>query len=63
MIDFHDRVAVVTDARRGPGRLYALDLARRGAAVVVNGRLGIKSHFGQRRDRIPGAHEELRRST
>ncbi|MBW0018762.1 MAG: SDR family NAD(P)-dependent oxidoreductase [Mycobacterium sp.] len=36
MIDFNDRAAVVTGAGRGLGRLYALDLARRGAAVVVN---------------------------
>jgi NAD(P)-dependent dehydrogenase (short-subunit alcohol dehydrogenase family) len=36
VIDFTGQVAVVTGAGRGLGRLYALDLARRGAAVVVN---------------------------
>jgi NAD(P)-dependent dehydrogenase (short-subunit alcohol dehydrogenase family) len=36
MIDFTDQVAVVTGAGRGLGRVYALELARRGAAVVVN---------------------------
>jgi NAD(P)-dependent dehydrogenase (short-subunit alcohol dehydrogenase family) len=36
VIDFDGQVAVVTGAGRGLGRLYALDLARRGAAVVVN---------------------------
>jgi NAD(P)-dependent dehydrogenase (short-subunit alcohol dehydrogenase family) len=36
VIEFEGQVAVVSGAGRGLGRLYALDLARRGAAVVVN---------------------------
>ena len=36
VIDFTGQVAVVTGGGRGLGRLYALELARRGAAVVVN---------------------------
>jgi NAD(P)-dependent dehydrogenase (short-subunit alcohol dehydrogenase family) len=36
MIDFEGQVAVVTGAGRGLGRLYAMELARRGASVVVN---------------------------
>lgn len=36
MIDFNGQVAIVTGAGRGLGRLYAIELARRGASVVVN---------------------------
>lgn len=36
MIDFAGQAVVVTGAGRGLGRLYAVELARRGAAVVVN---------------------------
>ena len=36
MISFADQVAVVTGAGRGLGRTYALELANRGAKVVVN---------------------------
>src|ERR1700681_2005396 len=35
-VTFEGQVAVVTGAGRGLGRLYAIDLAQRGAAVVVN---------------------------
>jgi NAD(P)-dependent dehydrogenase (short-subunit alcohol dehydrogenase family) len=36
MIDFTDQVVVVTGAGRGLGRLYAMEIARRGGSVVVN---------------------------
>lgn len=35
-ISFRDRVVIVTGAGGGLGRTYALDIARRGGAVVVN---------------------------
>ncbi|HET8710608.1 MAG TPA: SDR family NAD(P)-dependent oxidoreductase [Spongiibacteraceae bacterium] len=35
-ISFKDRVAIITGAGGGLGRTYALDIARRGGAVVVN---------------------------
>lgn len=36
MIDFGGQAVIVTGAGRGLGRLYAFELARRGASVVVN---------------------------
>lgn len=36
MIDFSGQAVIVTGAGRGLGRLYAQELARRGASVVVN---------------------------
>ena len=58
-ISLQGRVAVVTGAGRelGLGRAYALELARRGAAVVVNDPLGVGSAEGPAADRVV---EEIR---
>jgi NAD(P)-dependent dehydrogenase (short-subunit alcohol dehydrogenase family) len=45
-IDFKDRVAIVTGAGGGLGRTYALELARRGAKVVVNDLGGARDGTG-----------------
>ena len=44
-IDFKDKVAIVTGAGGGLGREYALELARRGAKVVVNDLAGALAQF------------------
>ena len=45
-IDFKDKVAIVTGAGGGLGREYALELARRGAKVVVNDLGGSRAGTG-----------------
>ena len=45
-IDFKDKVAIVTGAGGGLGRTYALELARRGAKVVVNDLGGARDGTG-----------------
>jgi NAD(P)-dependent dehydrogenase (short-subunit alcohol dehydrogenase family) len=59
MVDFKDRVAVVTGAGGGLGRQHALLLAERGAAVVVNDLGGSVDGIGAAASAADGVVEEI----
>ncbi|HUO49753.1 MAG TPA: SDR family NAD(P)-dependent oxidoreductase [Acidimicrobiales bacterium] len=62
MIDFRGQAVVVTGAGRGLGRLYALELARRGADVVVNDLGGSVEGTGTDASVADGVVGEIRRA-
>ena len=62
MIDFTGQVVIVTGAGRGLGRLYAIELARRGAAVVVNDLGGSMHGDGADESVADGVVEEIERT-
>jgi NAD(P)-dependent dehydrogenase (short-subunit alcohol dehydrogenase family) len=62
MIDFNGQVVIVTGAGRGLGRLYAIELARRGASVVVNDLGGSMHGEGADASVADGVVDEIQRA-
>jgi NAD(P)-dependent dehydrogenase (short-subunit alcohol dehydrogenase family) len=60
LIEFADQAVIVSGAGRGLGRRYALELARRGASVVVNDVGGSMAGFGADRRVADDVVEEIR---
>ena len=54
-ISFDGQVVIVTGAGGGLGRAYALELARRGATVVVNDVAGVDGPEGPAADTVVAA--------
>jgi NAD(P)-dependent dehydrogenase (short-subunit alcohol dehydrogenase family) len=59
-ISFEHRVAIVTGAGNGLGKAYALELARRGAKVVVNDLGGARDGSGGSASAAEAVAEEIR---